>query len=137
MSSTFGTPVTVSVDLEGVWLHFPEDPAATARNFRYGKAMRASSVEVSSTEVLYAGRVYPVVDYGPFEQERVQVRAHVAYGENHSSDLSGLRALVRARRPVWFRDGRGRSMIGTLSGHEETDESFGTSIRFTVSRVNV
>lgn len=131
------TLVTASVDLEGVWLHIPEDPGGTARNFRYGKAIRSANVDVTGSEILYAGRVFPVVDYGPQEHERVQARAQVPFGPDHAGDLAALRTLVRARRPVWFRDGRGRSFIGTLSDHEETDESFGTSVRFTMSRVNV
>lgn len=136
MSSTFSQPQSITLDLEGVWLHLPEDPAGTAHNYRYGKAMRAASVEVVGAESIYAGRVFPVVDFGPYEREQVQARAHVPQGPNQATDLAALRSLMRARRPVLFRDGRGRMFLGTLSDHSEQDEAFGTTVQFTVSRVD-
>lgn len=136
MTSTFSQPQSIQMDLEGVWLHLPDDPAGTAYNLRYGKALRTAGMDVAGVENVYAGRVFPVVDFGPFEREQVQARAHVPQGPTQAADLAALRSLVRARRPVVFRDGRGRMFLGTLSGHSEQDEVFGTTVQFTVSRVD-
>lgn len=136
MSSTFSQPQSVTLNLEGVWLHLPGDPAGTAHNYRYGKALRSAGVDVTGVENVYAGRVFPVVDFGPFEREQVQARAQVPQGANQATDLAALRSLVRSRSPVLFRDGRGRMFLGVLSGHSEQDEPFGTTVSFTVSRVD-
>lgn len=130
-----GEPVAGSVTLEGVWLHDPDDPEGTARNYRFGKAARSGTLEVSQQDTQYAGREYPVTDFGPFTTERVDVRVDVPFGPAWAGDLAGLRAFVTARKAVMFRDNRGRALSpAVLSGLREQDVETGTQVTFQASR---
>lgn len=131
MSSTYSEPVTVTASLQGVWLHDPDDPEGTAHNFLYGRSRRSGSLEVEAEDGRYAGRTFPVVDFGPYEQELVSVEAHAVDG----TDVAALYRFVRLRKPLYYRDNRGRAMLARLSGAADRDEDFGTSLSFSVSRV--
>ena len=134
MSYTESVPVTITPRLEGVWLHAPEDPEGTALHLRYGGTGRTEEIDVPAGESWYAGRTFPVVDFGEHESERVPVRMTVP-AQDGTSGLAALRALVRRRSTLSYRDGRGRSVIGYLSGLRVQDEEWGASVSFTVNRL--
>lgn len=131
MTSTYSDPVASSVAFSGVWLHDPDDPAGTAYNFLYARSRRSGSLEVEAEENVYAGRTFPVVDFGPFESERVQVESHAV----SAGDVAALRGFVRLRRPLYFRDNRGRAFLCRISAMTDRDEDFGSTLSFTASRV--
>lgn len=130
MSSTYSDPATVTATFDGVWLHDPDDPAGTLHNFRYGRSSRAGSLEVAAQDNQYAGRVYPVTDFGPHEREQVQVEATSV----DPADLDALRRFIRARKPAYYRDNRGRAFLGRLTAGSDRDENHGSTLSFTVSR---
>lgn len=130
MTSTYSDPATITATLEGVWLHDPDDPEGTAYNFRYGRSRRAGSVEVEAQETQYAGRVYPVTDFGPYEREAVAVEATSV----DPADLVALRRFVRSRKLAFYRDNRGRSMLAEVSAGADRDEDHGSTLTFTASR---
>lgn len=137
MSYADSAPVAATLTLEGVWLHDPDDPDGTALNLRYGKAARSRSLEVAVSEQRYAGREYPVADYGPFTREQVTVRSEVPFGPDWSATLAAMERFILARQPVMLRDNRGRCIpSGLLSGYQEQDAETGTTLAFTVSRVD-
>lgn len=134
MSYTDSVPVAVTLSVQGVWIHDPDDPDGTARNFPYGKASRSGTLDVAEQENVYAGREFPVVDFGEFTTERYDVRMDVPAG---GSDLAALRAFVLARRPVVYRDNRGRVVApALLSGYREQDTETGSQVSVQVSRMD-
>lgn len=137
MSYTDSAPVSATLALEGVWLHYPDDPEGTALNLRYGKASRSSAVGVSDQESVYAGREFPVVDFGPFTSYAVSVRADVPFGPEWDATLAALDGFARGRKPVVLRDNRGRVVSpGHLTGYQEQDAETGTAVSFSVSQVD-
>lgn len=137
MSYTDSDPVTVTLALEGVWVHDPDDPAGTIRSFRYGKAARSGTLDVAEQESVYAGREFPVVDFGEFTSERYDVRVDVPFGPTWAADVAALKAFILARKPVTFRDNRGRTVSPSrLTGYREQDVETGTQVSFTVARMD-
>jgi hypothetical protein len=120
--------------LEGVWIHDPADPETTAYQFRYGKAQRSDSLEVEAEASQYAGRVYPVVDYGEHEVETVTVRMDVPSGPSYVADLAAIRRFVQARRVLFFRDNRSRAFPANTSSVQSADQAWGAQPAFTVTR---
>lgn len=131
MTSTYSDPVTVTASVQGVWLHDPDDPAGTAHNFLYARSRRSGSLEVEAEDGIYAGRTFPVVDFGPYESERVQVESHAV----DAADVAALQAFVRLRKPLYYRDNRGRAFLARVSAMSDRDEDFGSTLSFTASRV--
>lgn len=134
MPYTDSEPASVVLDAQGAWLHDPADPAGTVLNLRHGRSMRGSTLDVEQAATRYAGRVYPVADYGEGENESVPARAQVPFGPDHAATLARLRVLFRLRRPLMYRDSRGRAMIGSVINLQIQDTSAGADVSFTVDR---
>ncbi|WP_328339556.1 hypothetical protein [Micromonospora sp. NBC_00421] len=126
--------VSAALDLVGVWIHDPADPAGTARQFPYGKASRGTALDVESGALQFAGRVYPVVDFGEGKGQVYTVRVDVAHGPDWSTQLATLEAFALASRTLMLRDNRGRCAYGTMSGYREDDQDWGTQVAFTFTR---
>lgn len=130
-------PVVAQLDLVGVWVHDPADPAGTIRHYPYGSAAREQTVDVMGTALYYAGRTYPVVDHGPHAAESVSVSVQVPHGPDWRGAVDSLRELAHSRATILYRDNRGRSMPGVVSGYRESDQRWGTQVSLTVTRVHV
>jgi hypothetical protein len=125
-----------SIALVGVWIHDPLDPAGTAWNFPYGRSGRSSAIAVPSAARMYAGRTWPVVDFGTARNDTFSVRAEVPHGTTWAADVAALQAFAAMTRTLWIRDNRGRSLACTLSGYGETDANWGTEVGFEAARVH-
>jgi hypothetical protein len=137
VSYTDSAPVSATLTLQGVWVHDPDDPGGTAYNLPYGKAARSGSLEVAEQENTYAGREFPVVDFGEFTAERYDVRVDVPFGPTHGADVAALKGFIRARKLIVFRDNRGRVVApAKLSGFREQDMETGTQLSVQVSRMD-
>ncbi|HET9234937.1 MAG TPA: hypothetical protein VFP10_12420 [Candidatus Eisenbacteria bacterium] len=136
MPTSDSDPSTATLVLEGVWLHDPEDAASTAVNYIYGAASREHTVEAAGVGTLYAGRTFPVVDYGEHEEETLTVVVHIPHGSTYADDLATLDALARAKRTLWLRDNRGRSFAGTITAYKVQDQKWGAAVAFTFGRVH-
>lgn len=129
-------PDTITLNLQGTWLHDPLDAESTAAQYLYGGPAKETSIDTMPAGTLYAGRPYAVTDYGEHEDESVSVTIHIPNGSTRASEVAELKAWARLRSAVWLRDGRGRSLPGTISAFREQDTNFGTSVAFTLSRVD-
>jgi hypothetical protein len=136
MPYTDSDPVTEGLQLEGMWLHDPLDAEGTIYQFRYGRAARSASRDVEQEGLVFAGRRYPVVDYGEHQADEYGVRVQVHNGDDWAADLAALVDFAESRRTLHFRDNRGRAAYGTLQGHQESDETWGTTVSFTFSTVD-
>ena len=129
-------PETITLSLQGTWLHDPSDAESTAAQYLYGGPAKETSIDTMPAGTYYAGRTYPVTDYGEHEDESVSVTIHVPNGSTRADTVAELTAWARLRSAVWLRDGRGRSLPGTISAFKVQDTAFGSAVTFTLSRVD-
>jgi len=125
------------LDLVGVWVHDPLDPQDTARQFLYGAASRSLGVQVEQEGQSYAGRTFPVYDFGEHQGDSFSVRMDVPHGPLWAADVAALLAFAETRSTLCVRDNRGRMVVGALDGYQESDTDFGTQVSFAVNRAAV
>lgn len=137
MPFTDSNVVVASIQLPGVLIHDPADPAGTITAYPYGADSRDTAIDVEQSGTQYAGRTFPVIDYGEAETQVENIRLVVPSGEGYQEALEGLIRWQRLRRAVQYRDNRGRAIRGTVSGLKIADQSYGADVQFTLTRVNV
>lgn len=124
---------TGSLTLTGVWLHDPLDAPTSVRQYIYGKAARSNELDVMGQGTFYAGREFPVFDFGEYSQATVTVKIQVPHGTDWATELAELAAFAELRRTVCFRDNRGRRAFGAVGGFGIQDEEWGSTVTFTVA----
>jgi hypothetical protein len=129
--------VTGGIKLPGVWIHDPLDPEGTTRVYPFGADSREHAVDIDSAGTQYAGREFPVVDYGEGSTQTETIRIVVPHGPDYQERLEELDGWARARRTLHLRDNRGRSLRGTMGGLRATDQGYGSDVSFTFNRVHV
>jgi hypothetical protein len=112
--------------LQGVWLLDPDDndPGGNLIHLIYNDtgAVEAFAVEAVTTHV--AGRAKPIVDFGDAEDQSLSVNVTMVDGDqtaNGTSHPAALRALIRARKIVLYRDPKGRRLWGVIVSNPITD----------------
>lgn len=121
------------VDLQGVWLLDPEDPAATVHHFRFNGDGAEEVYERQVAHTQYAGRPLPVADFGEAVAQGVTVNIDT---ESESGDLEALRALVDRQTILLYRDSKGRRIYGTVSAVPVADAWWGASTKLVVTAVD-
>jgi hypothetical protein len=137
MAYADSVPVVGGLRLQGVWIHDPLDPQTTIRNYPIGADSREHAVDVDAAGTQYAGRTYPIVDYGEGESQTETIRLIVPHGPTYQAELRELDGWVRSRRTLHLRDNRGRNLQGTMSGLRFSDQGYGSDVSFTFTRVHV
>ncbi|GAA4082748.1 hypothetical protein [Actinomadura miaoliensis] len=130
-------PATTRLELEGAWIHDPADPAGTVRHYRFGKATRDTKIDIGGTSLTFAGRRFPVVEYGEHQDDQYGIRVQIPDGDTYRAELDDLRAFAEAKTTLVFRDNRGRQMHGTMSGYAVDDQPWGAEVSFTFTRVSI
>ena len=130
---TDSDPVTTELELLGVWIHDPDSPDDSARHYPYGKAQRETAVDVMGEGLYYAGRTYPVTDYGEHQAQEFRVTVDIPFGQDWLSATGALRTLAESRRTLFFRDNRGRALAGQMRDYRESDREWGTQVSFTAT----
>lgn len=136
MPYTDSATATEGVAFLGLWVHDPIDAEGTIRQHLYGAAQRSAAVGVEHVGTHYAGREFPVFDFGEQRAETFDVRIDVPHGDAWRADMGALKELAEARRVVTVRDARGRSITGAMAGYSEQDMPWGTAVSFTVTRAH-
>jgi hypothetical protein len=126
----------VQLHLCGVWLHDPLDPAGTARQYPYGKSSRSTAVDTANREMVYAGRVFPVYEFGESQGTVYTVRGVIPHGATWVADCEAMEWFATARRTLVFRDNRGRSIYCAVTGYRADDADEGTVFSFTATAVD-
>lgn len=124
------------LDLTGVWIHDPADSAVTVRQFVYGKDSRSTAIDTISTVQQFAGRTFPVTDFGEHEQEDISVSVDIPHGPTHRTEEDDLRTFMEMKRTLFLRDNRGRAAYGTMSGYNQADQAWGVTVGFKFGRVS-
>lgn len=130
------TVADTELALQGVWMHDPTDDANTVHQFLYGKDGRATALDTVGTTQQFAGRTFPVVDFGEHEEEDITVSVDIPHGPDHYTEEAALRAFMELKRTLVFRDNRGRAIYGTMSGYNQADQAWGVTVGFKMSRVS-
>lgn len=129
-------PAEGGLTLEGVWLHDPEDAEGTVAQFLYGRSRRGATVAPQHVLAHYAGRRYPVADFGDLQSDSFTVVVEIPNGPASAGELEVLADFAESRRTLVFRDNRGRVAFGTMSGYTEADQDWGVQVSFSWARVD-
>lgn len=124
------------LDLSGVWLHDPTDAETTVRQFMYGKDSRSTAIDTVSTVQQFAGRTFPVTEFGEYEQEDISVSVDIPHGPTYLTEQSDLRVFMELKKTLFLRDNRGRATYGTMSGFNQADQAWGVTVGFKFGRVS-
>jgi hypothetical protein len=146
MPSTDSDTGSSTLDLTGVWLHDPLDPEGTAKHYQIGdESSRSMSVSPQQAGTFYAGRTFPVFDYGSTQSDAVSVGFFVPKGGGfldpvsagwaRPAELDELVSFAESRRTLCYRDNRGRKVFGAPGDYNEADTPEGTNVSMTFTRV--
>ena len=118
--------------VKGVLIHDPSDPAGTIKSFRLNDDGAEDEVTPESALVPVHGRTYPLLEYGVAESRIINVSVVHSKG---STDADALRALMRRRTTLCYRDAKGRKAYGRLEVGGTKDTFYGhvTSLTFTAT----
>lgn len=136
MPSTDSASVESSTTFQGLWIHDPLDPEGTIHQFLYARSARSVEMEVEQQGVVFAGRQYPVFDYGEHQGDSFKVRIDIPNGSDWLTEVEAIQDFAQVRRTLCFRDNRGRLFFGTMKGYSEADQDWGTQVGFTVERAD-
>lgn len=143
VSYTDSATATATCTLQDSWI-VPVSLAigvATPVNceFRWPAHGLQEAPDVESTDLLFAGRTWPVVDYGIHESSEFAVVLDLPYGEYAAGfgDEAVLRGYVTNRTMLVYRDKRGRKAYGRIQGLKFTDSQYGKSASFTFQTLDI
>lgn len=125
---------SATLHLEGVWLHNPTDPSGTARHYRYKAGSRKETFGAEVELLHFAGREFPVADWGEFGEQTLALDIFIPY-EQEESNQGYLRDVVSDRQTIAYRDNRGRVIFAVLRDLSLEDVAGGTEASFSVTRV--
>jgi len=134
MPFTDSDPTEATLPIRGVWLHDPDDPEGTLRQFRYGANQRGDSFDPMQSGTYYVGREDPVFDFGEGSGFSVDVTIDVPHGPDYVEVLRELRAYAASKKNLFFRDNRARAVYGTMSNFKTSDQSWGSTVSFTFTK---
>ncbi len=117
-------------------MHDPADSAITIRQFLYGKDSRSTSIDTSSTTQQFAGRTFPVTDFGEYEAEDITIQVDIPHGPTHRTEEDDIRGFMEYKKTLFLRDNRGRAAYGTMSGFNQADQAWGATVAFKFGRVS-
>lgn len=123
---------TATLDLRYSWIHSVRAPDTTLHQFRYNEK---GGEEIYSPELKlnqFAGRKYPVAEYGESEEFQVQVEIRLA----DRAEMDYLRDLIRRHEIVCYRDSSGRKVFGVIASTTISSAHIGGDTNITVTAVD-
>lgn len=130
------TMLETALQLQGVWIHDPTDDEFTVRQFLFGKDSRSTAINTRGATQIYAGRRFPVVEFGEHQEDDFSISIDVPHGPTYRTELSDLATFMEAKTTLVLRDNRGRVAYGTMSGYNQGDQAWGATVGFKFSRVS-
>lgn len=127
--------IGLAPSLVGVWVFDPIDAGNTERNYIHADG-RTESIVPKSAVLEVTGRVDPLVEFGEVTIAGLEVTIFVPFGTDHDAGVQWWRDAVENRRPICYRDNRGRLMYGALpAGIAPVDGRAGTALGVKLQRV--
>lgn len=133
MAQADSNTATVTLTLDGVWLHDPTDPTGTAAQYLYGGTGRTDNPQLDATALQFVGRTLPVYEFGESRTEQIRVTVQVPHGTDWATKVAALESVAASKRVWCYRDNRGRKAFGQVL-IAETDQQWGTAVDVTVNR---
>lgn len=115
-------PGLTTLRIQGVWIHNPKNPEGTVKHYPYGNQSGGKSITVEQQARQYAGRRYPVVDYGESQDDVMSVAIQTIRNDPYYPESGTLLSLIQfseRRQTLMVRDGFGRGVIGSIEGFAE------------------
>lgn len=135
-TSTNSAHVTTSgVTLSGTWVHDVSNPVGTLLNLPYywnmtsmgGQTPNGEQWTPTATQLQFAGRTDPIVEFG--EAETYQVTKGAMTMELSDGNWAKLSQMLRNQTTLCLRDSRGRVVFGNVLGYQEVDLVFGNQVQ--------
>jgi hypothetical protein len=137
MSQTASNIVTgVSLSMRGSYIYRLRDEAGSLFVLPIGGVDSKDSRSRDSTALQFAGREYPVYDFGSGKSETLDRATTLTYSDDDMLRLSRLREMSTSSDTWVYRDKRGRKLFCVMTKYAETDISYGTTVSFTLTRVD-
>lgn len=130
MPYTDSDPSTEGLQLEGVWLHNPSNPTESLVQYRFGKANRGTSIETMPEKQVFAGREFPVFEYGEHTDITYTVKIDMPETSTTQDDLLTLIDFAELKQTLCLRDNRGRLAFGIIDGFSINDTDWGAEVGF-------
>ena len=131
---TNSDPVEVTAaSLQGVWIHDPDDPEGSIRQYLYSNSAAVESRSITGAQLSFAGRAFPVFEFGDLQQRTVALSLVIPGGVDWEAQRRALEDLLTSRRSWVYRDNRGRLTFGAVMAVSETDDPRGTVVDLTLT----
>lgn len=131
-TSSVSSAAVATLILRYSWIHRVSDPAGTIRQLVWNNTGGQESYEPELGLLQFAGRKYPVAEFGEAEIDSVSVSLDL----DGPGEVEYLRELVRAKEIVCYRDSSGRKVIGIIPGQGLESRFYGGSTTLEVVAVD-
>ncbi len=130
MPYTDSDPDTDGLQLEGLWLHDPDDAEDTIVQYRFGRASRGTSIGTMPEGITLAGREFPIFDFGEHTSQVYSIKIDMPESETTQADLQTLIDFANTKKTLYLRDNRGRAAYGIIDGFSIGDTEWGSEVSF-------
>lgn len=125
-----------TTSLDGFTLFDLYDSTLYSATFLYLADKREESVAVDTDTKHYLTQALPDTEFSTIGTKTFSVSTVIPYGVNDVDPLDELRAAIRTRRILGYRDNRGRLNAGYISSLAIKDLPHGNSVAFKFNVVN-
>lgn len=125
-----------TVQFRGLWMHFPDNPRESSVNFLYGKDLRSYEIDVGGSQLVLAGRKFPVSEFGEHQKDLFKVQVVIPHGPEYEDHRQALREFATSKQTLVARDNRGVVLHGSMSSLSEDHQKEGSAFSFDVKRVH-
>lgn len=123
-----------TLGIVGVLIHDPTDALLSLRAYPLNAGGAKEKREVESALLQYAGREYPVVEFGTSGSDSIDVQLSAEGLYPTANLMDDLKALVERRKVLCYRDKRGRVLYGLATLGDIDDTPWGKQASLTMIR---
>lgn len=121
-----------SIELRGSWIHDPDDPPNTIRQFRYNDRGGDETYQTEVVHHTFAGRPLPVAEFGEAINQQIAVQLTV---DEANGDMEALQNILKSTKVFCYRDSYGRKIYFAPSGYTNARRFWGGVIPLTLRSV--
>lgn len=122
-----------SINLQGVWIHVPNQAPGTEVQFVWDGRKSDESTQLEVEKVRVKGRTYPVAIFGDGEEYTVRQTLQLL---NAQPQYESLYEAFMRKTVLLYRDNRGRKVFGIISGLPKDDGFVVSETTITVDAID-
>lgn len=126
----------VSLSMRGSYIYRVGAEESTLFVLPIGGVDSKDSRGRDSTALQFAGREYPVYDFGSGKSETIDRSTTLTYSDDDVFRLARLREMSQSNDTWVYRDKRGRKIYCVMTKYAEQDIAYGYNVSFTLTRVD-